>query len=254
LLLARWGEPDLALAERTSSSSEQWYDLSVPKPYAQITLLLSAGLVASCRGLSPAAPRSAGSREIDPLIRDVRQGSFPQLASADIEVYDLRSDFDYLQARFTVSSFFTRKLRYMILFNSDAILRQVPAEGLRAIVAHELAHINYYESQSWMGLVSLVGLLLPSFTARFERKADLDAIALGYGPGLEIYRTWLYRNIPREAEGEKKRDYYAPQEIEALLQAETKHPGIMSKFRRCIPRNLGEITQEEVAPAADCPK
>jgi hypothetical protein len=142
----------------------------------------------------------------------------------------------------------------MIFFNPEAMRRHVPADGLRAIVAHELAHINFYESQSRMGLVSLVGLLLSSFTTRFERKADLDAIALGYGPGLEIYRTWLYRNIPREAEGEKKRDYYTPQEIEAFLQAETKRPGIMSNFQRCIPRNLAEIRQEAGAPAADCPK
>src|SRR5262245_45562900 len=105
-----------------------------------------------------------------------------------------------------------------------------------------------------MGLLSLVGILFPSFTTRFERKADLDAIALGYGPGLEIYRTWLYRNIPRDTEAEKKRDYYTPEEIEALLQTETQHPGIMGKFLRCVPRNLAEITQEEVAPAADCPK
>ena len=221
---------------------------------ARIALLLLAELLASCARTSSPAPHPPQLRQIERIIDCVRQASFPRLASADITVYDLRSDFDYLQARFTVSSFFTRKLRYMILFNSDAILRHVPGEGLRAIVAHELAHINYYESQSRMGLVSLVGLLLPSFTARFERKADLDAIALGYGPGLEIYRTWLYRNIPREAEGEKKRDYYTPEEIEALLQAETKHAGITSKFRRCIPRNLGEITQEEIAPAADCPK
>jgi hypothetical protein len=176
------------------------------------------------------------------------------LAGADITVYVLGSDFDYFQARFTVASFFSRKLHYMIFFNPEAIRRQVPADGLRAIVAHELSHINFYESQSRMGLVSLVGLLLPSFTTRFERKADLDAIALGYGPGLEIYRTWLYRNIPREAEIEKKRDYYTPEEIEALLQAETKHPGIMAKFWRCVPRNLTEITREEGAPAADCPK
>jgi hypothetical protein len=226
----------------------------VVKRDARIALLLLAALVASCGRTSSPAPRPPQLRQIEGIIDGVRQASFPRLASADITVYDLRCDFDYLQARFTVSSFFTRKLRYMILFNSDAILRQVPAEGLRAIVAHELAHINYYESQSRMGLVRLVGLLLPSFTTRFERTADLDAIALGYGPGLEIYRKWLYRNIPREAEGEKKRDYYTPEEIEALFQAETKHPGIMGKFRRCIPRNLAEIRQEEGAPAADCPK
>ena len=221
---------------------------------ARIALLLLAELLASCARTSSPAPHPPQLRQIERIIDGVRQASFPRLASADITVYDLRSDFGYLQARFTVSSFFTRKLRYMILFNSDAILRHVPGEGLRAIVAHELAHINYYESQSRMGLVSLVGLLLPSFTTRFERKADLNAIALGYGPGLEIYRTWLYRNIPGEAKGEKKRDYYTPQEIEALLQAETKRPGIMSNFQRCIPRNLSEIRQEAGVPAADCPK
>jgi predicted SprT family Zn-dependent metalloprotease len=83
------------------------------------------------------------------------------LEDAEITVYDLRSDFDYLQARFTVASFFTRKLHYMIFFNPEAIRRHVPDDGLRAIVAHELAHINFYESQSRMGLVSLVDLLWP---------------------------------------------------------------------------------------------
>jgi hypothetical protein len=224
----------------------------VPKSYSPIAPVLVVSLLASCGGSSPSAQHALGLADIEKAINDVRHASFPELERADISVYDLHSEFDHLQARFTVSSFFARKLRYMILFNPEAIRRHVPADGLRAIVAHELAHINYYESQSRMGLLSLALLLLPAFTARFERKADLDAIALGYGPGLEIYRIWLYRNIPREAEAEKKRDYYTPDEIEALLQAETKHPGIMSKFSRCIPRNLAEIAQQEGTPAGDC--
>ena len=209
-----------------------------------------AGLLAAYGDTARAAPPFEGIKQV---IQSVRQASFPRLSRADIAVYDLRSDSDYLQARFTVSSFFSRKLQYLVFFNQEAIRRQVPAEGLRAIVAHELTHISYYEDQSRMGLLSLVGLLVPSFTTRFERKADLDAIVLGYGRGLQTFRIWLYGNIPTATVADKKRDYYTPEEIEALLRAETSHPGMMSKFQRCVPRNLSEITEEARAPAAGCP-
>ena len=209
-----------------------------------------AGLLAAYGDTARAAPPFEGIKQV---IQSVRQASFPRLSRADIAVYDLRSDSDYLQARFTVSSFFSRKLQYLVFFNQEAIRRQVPAEGLRAIVAHELAHISYYDDQSRMGLLSLVALLVPSITTRFERKADLDAIVLGYGRGLQTFRIWLYGNIPTATVADKKRDYYTPEEIEALLRAETSHPGMMSKFQRCVPRNLEEINEEARAPAAGCP-
>ena len=209
-----------------------------------------AGLLAAYGDTARAAPPFEGIKQV---IQSVRQASFPRLSRADIAVYDLRSDSDYLQARFTVSSFFSRKLQYLVFFNQEAIRRQVPAEGLRAIVAHELAHISYYDDQSRMGLLSLVALLVPSITTRFERKADLDAIVLGYGRGLQTFRIWLYGNIPTATVADKKRDYYTPEEIEALLRAETSHPGMMSKFQRCVPRNLEEINEEARVPAAGCP-
>lgn len=210
------------------------------------------GLLAACGNSARNTPQPDSLNGIKQIIQKVRLESFPRLSRADIAVYDLRSDSDYLQARFTVSSFFSKKLQYLVFFNQEAVRRQVPADGLRAIVDHELAHISYYEDQSRMGLLSLAGLLVPSFTTRFERKADLDAIALGYGPGLQTFRTWLYRNVPPGRVAEKKRDYYTPEEIEALLRAETSHPGIMSKFQRCVPRSLVEIEDEARAPAADC--
>ena len=210
-----------------------------------------AGLLAAYGDTARAAPPFEGIKQV---IQSVRQASFPRLSKADIAVYDLRSDSDYLQARFTVSSFFSRKLQYLVFFNQEAIRRQVPAEGLRAIVAHELAHISYYDDQSRMGLLSLVALLVPSITTRFERKADLDAIVLGYGRGLQTFRIWLYRNIPPAKVADKKRDYSTPEEIEALLRADTNHPGMMANFQRCVPQNLEEIKEEARAPEAGCPK
>ncbi len=184
----------------------------------------------------------------------VRGASYPQLNDAEITLRGLRSDSVFFETRFTLSSyFFARRLRYMMMFNPDAMNLHVPADGLRAIVAHELAHIDYFHGESRIGLLGLVRLLSPSFTARFERRADLEAIALGYGRGLQLFRTWLYGNIPPNRVAEKKRDYFSPEEIEAILQAEKQHPEIMRTFARCIPGNLAEIERETRKPAAACP-
>lgn len=104
-----------------------------------------------------------------------------------------------------------------------------------------------------MGLAGLLRLISPTFTARFERKADMQAIALGYGPGLAQYRIWLYRNIPASAMPEKKRDYFSPEEIAGILQAESQRAGAMKAFLRCAPRNLAEIRALAKNPAMACP-
>lgn len=196
-----------------------------------------------------------GFQTIATLIEAVRSASFPSLRDARIEVLGLQSDSDYLQTRFTLPSyFFSSTLRYMIMFNPEALRRQAPAEGLRAIVAHELAHIDYFRAHSRPSLLQLVMMLSPSFATRFERQADLEAITLGYGPGLQVYRTWLYRNVPAARVVEKKRDYFSPEEIKAILHAEQESPGVMSTFARCVPRNLSEIEMEIRNPEGACPK
>lgn len=193
------------------------------------------------------------SKEIATLVESVRAASYPQLKDVEIALHPMRSDYIYFESRFTFPSFFFgRKLRYMILFNPEAIARQVPPDGLRAIVAHELAHIDYFNRQSRMGLVSLIQLLWAPFAARFERGADLEAIALGYGPGLESYRTWLYRNVPASRMEEKKRDYFSPEEIEAILRTAQRNPQIMGVFSACVPRGLPEIEEEAQKPNAPC--
>jgi len=212
---------------------------------------LLIGLLAGC-GNSRTNQGSFAVETIRPLVDSVRRASFPQLADADIGIYRLESDYIYLEARFSVASYFGRRLHYMVFVNPETFRRGVPVDALRAIVAHELAHINYYQSQSRMGLLSLVRLLVPASNARFERKADLDAIALGYAPGLRSFRLWLYRNIPADRMSEKMRDYYSPEEIDALLMAEGERPGSMSTFIRCVPRNLAEIHEYERAPAGEC--
>lgn len=201
---------------------------------------------------SESANADMAQRDIAALVDSVRGVSFPQLKDAGIELHEMQSDYVYFETRFTVSSFFQRRLSYVIMFNREALARQAPLDGLRAIVAHELAHIDYFNSHSRMGLLGLVQLLRAPYAARFERSADLETIALGYGPGLESYRIWLYRNVPPERMEEKRRDYFSPEEIEAILQAVRQNPRIMQAFSVCVPRDLAQIQQRARNPGLRC--
>jgi hypothetical protein len=216
--------------------------------------LLLGGAAFIAFAQSPSHPKDPAMREIATIVDSVRAASFPGLKDAEIIVNPMRSNYIYLESRFTFSSFFLEpKLRYRIAFNPEAIARQVPPDGLRAIVAHELAHVDYYHRRHRLGLLSLIQLEGASFAVRFERGADLVAIDLGYGPGLESYRTWLYDNIPPSRIAEKKRDYFSPEEIEAILRATAQNPQIMGIFSACVPRNLAEIEREARDPGAPCP-
>jgi len=217
-----------------------------------LCLAAFAAFLASRQLEETGRPTDPALSDIARIVDSVRAASYPRLSGEQITLREMRSDHIYLESRFTFMSFFTPRLRYTILFNPEASARQIPPDGLRAIVAHELAHIDYYYGQSRMGLLGLVRLASARFAALFERSADLESIALGYGPGLSSYRTWLYRNIPDAWMDEKKRDYFSPEEIDAILKAVRRNPQIMRKFSACVPRNLAEIQAESRAPDAPC--
>src|SRR6185503_6929087 len=101
-----------------------------------------------------------------------------------------------------------------------------PIEGVRSILAHELAHVEDLSGGKRLGLLRLGGLASHERTARFERRADLTAMARGYGADLEAYRTWLYGHIPESKIAEKRRDYFSPEEIEAALAAAATRPAL----------------------------
>ncbi len=112
-----------------------------------------AALVESERSTVKAEPTF---QKLHWLVDSVRDTSYPQLKDAEVTMRDLRSDSVFFETRFTFSSyFFARKLRYMMMFNPQAMSLHVPADGLRAIVAHELAHIDYFQGESRIGLLGL---------------------------------------------------------------------------------------------------
>ena len=130
---------------------------------------------------------------------------------------EFESRSDYFLARFSMLRFLTgQRMHYTIRVNSATALLAVPEEGKRAIIAHELAHVAYYAAGNRVRLFGLIRLASKGFRERFEKRADLDALRRGYAQGLKQYRIWLYQHVTGSVLKEKKRDYFTPEEIDAI--------------------------------------
>ncbi len=176
------------------------------------------------------------------MTNEIIEESFRELKTARIEIKTFRSESNYFKSQFSVSRFLTfRKTHYIIFVNAEVFRRAAPESGIRAILAHELAHVLYYKSKNRFELIGLARLMNKSFTAKFERRADLEAIARGYGKGLKSYRTWLYNNIPAIDIQAKKRDYFSPAEIDLMLSILESKPETIEVWRKRVPQNLLEI-------------
>jgi hypothetical protein len=112
---------------------------------------------------------------------------------------------------------------------------------VRSILAHELAHVDELKRGKRIRLFRLAALLSRSGSARFERRADLNAIVRDYGSGLKVYRSWLYKHIPPEKITEKRRDYFSPEEIDAIMAAASQRPDLFDYWIHHVPMNLAAI-------------
>ena len=132
-------------------------------------------------------------------------------------------------------------MRYYVEVNPEWRTQGAPVDGVRSILAHELAHVEELSQGNRIRLFRLTGLLLKGWTARFERRADLTALARDYGLGLKTYRTWLYDHVPAAALEEKRRDYFSPDEIDAILALATSRPDLFGYWREHVPMTLTDI-------------
>jgi len=209
------------------------------------------GLAAHSRAASNRSSADSAAQQVDAqtakqrterLVNEIREAAYPELRGADVQVRLFKSESDYFRARFALSQFLIgRKMRYLLFANPEVFTREAPDAGVRAIIAHELAHLLYYSQRNRLELLGLVRLAGKGFTASFERWADLQAIKRGYGAGLKAYRQWLYRHIPARSLGEKQRDYFSPEEIDAILSATQTRPELLAYWLKHVPRNLKEI-------------
>ena len=175
------------------------------------------------------------------LVDQVIAASYHDLKDADIRIKAFRSRSDYFKARFGFPQYFFTRMRYLVFVNPRAFELQAPEAGVQAIIAHELAHVVYFKKRNRVWLLGLVRLTSNQSTARFERWADLKAISLGYGEGLKEYRSWLYSNVPASKLADKQRNYFSPEEIDAILSASRKRPELLEYWLKHVPLSLSEI-------------
>lgn len=181
-------------------------------------------------------------RRTQVLVEQLIKDSYPELTNADIQVQTFASAADYFRSGFSVKRFlFGSKMRYFIRVNPRVFALNAPEAGVRAILAHELAHVYDFHRRKRIRLLGLMRLAMKSYTACFERRTDLQAIRRGYGAGLKAYRLWLYQNIPAESLAEKRRNYFSPEELDAIAARRTQQPEVLEYWFKRVPRNLQEL-------------
>jgi hypothetical protein len=159
-----------------------------------------------------------------------------------VKVKLFQSDTNFFKARFSLTRFITfQKMRHIVYVNPKVFKLNASESAIHAILAHELAHVLYYTEKNRLELLGLAKLSSGSFTTKFERKADLQAIKRGYGIGLIEYRKWLYNNIPIKEIESKKKNYFSPEEVALILEITKDKPEMFEVWRRKVPKNIDEI-------------
>ena len=215
------------------------------KLFALVVLIVNYASIVSAQ--QSVSSKTFAIERTNTLLQSVRDSSYPELQNTDIEIRLFNSKSDFFRTRFSVMRyFFGLKMHFFIEVNPKVFELQPTEKALHAIIAHELGHVLYMQDEKRIKLFSLICLASKDYTARFERRTDLEAISRGYATGLIEYRNWLYQNISAKNVKEKKRDYFSPEEISAITESLKKKPALLAFWIKHIPLNLAEIkTQTE---------
>jgi hypothetical protein len=179
-----------------------------------------------------------------PLVEQLIGLRFPELKHVQVRTKSFNSDSDYFRTRFSLRRFLLlQRMRYFVEVNPRVFGLSSPPDGVCAIVGHELAHVATLSHGSRLRFLVLIRLLSRGYTTRFERRADLVAIQRGFAPGLKAYRAWIYHNIPARSVERKKRDYFTPAEIDAIVTRLQHDPSLLDYWNRHVPLSLEQIQQ-----------
>jgi len=167
---------------------------------------------------------------------------YPELDQRRMRLATFHSSSDYFRTRFSITRFlFLLPMRYSVEVNPRLFERDAPSDGVCAILGHESAHLVTLSHGNRIRRFSLLRLLSKRYSARFERRADLEAIRRGFAPGLIVYREWVYKNIPADKIAAKKRNYFGPEEIAAVVAGTSRNPDLFAEWQKHVPLSLAEI-------------
>lgn len=212
---------------------------------ACLALTISLTFFDDAAGQKNSPDAQAAVEKTQTLLKEITAESFPEISAEKLKVKSFHSQTNFFKTRFSFTRYLTfQSMRTIVYVNPSIFEMGAPDDGIRAVLAHELAHALYYKRKNRLELLGLAALLDSDFIAKFERRADLTAIERGYGEGLIKYREWLYRQIPAEKAKKKQRNYFTPEEIELLIPVIRKKPGLIKKLKKNVPRDLDELNKK----------
>jgi hypothetical protein len=177
-----------------------------------------------CPGIAAetAAPRAALSLDdVRSAVSEVRAAHYPDLAGFAVRTAPLDSESDFLRASVDFRDAWKPgpKRNYLLLVSPRLLASPPSPRALRAILTHELSHIDDYARMNALQLADFAaGYALEPIRA-YERRTDETALRKGEACGLIEYRLWLYSRETGAALAAKKRDYETPDEIADWMRA-----------------------------------
>lgn len=150
-------------------------------------------------------------------MNEIRHEFYSEFDSLNITVREFNSEAYFLQAKVDVKTLFKAKVKrkYYIEINPKIYDCAPSPAALKAILIHELEHINDYNEMS-SAQISELGVKYAAskkYRAAYERATDVKVLVKGQAQGLIEYRHWIYAKLsPRELEL-KKFYYLTPEEI-----------------------------------------
>jgi hypothetical protein len=168
--------------------------------------------------------------------------SYPELKGARYELYPFEAETIRFQSNFTAGSVLFGPRVYRLGINVAVLSDPPPPGGLRAVLAHELAHTLYYHQRGRLELVA-IGRIFVDREAQidFERATDLEACARGFALGLVEYRTWIEKEMTPETRARYYETYYTPAELERLAKVA---PETLRGWQDAPPRGVEAIEKK----------
>ncbi len=165
---------------------------------------------------SEICPEKMTRAEFTELLQETIEQFFPELRDEVVSVSTFKSDAYFLQTLPVLKiPIFRGKKKYKVELNSRILECPPSKEALRAILVHELEHIQDYSGWSSIRIAqhALHYVTSNKFRASYERATDMKVLEKGLSEGLADYRYWVYRRLsPKELK--RKRCYYlTPEEI-----------------------------------------
>ncbi|MCB9554704.1 MAG: hypothetical protein H6707_01290 [Deltaproteobacteria bacterium] len=180
------------------------------------------------------------------LVDGVIARSMPELSGrVSVRAFSHRADHFRAQPRWWSLLPFV-KTRYVVCVNLRATAevsgcRALSVKGAEGVIAHELVHLRDMAS-GWRGMGRVIGALFSRKKEIVnEHRTDLQAVALGYGKGLAVFRHWISRRLAPKALDIKRQTYYFPTEIAALERLLKQQPALLVELDRSPPISLAEV-------------